>query len=371
MMAENVVDETRYLLSDGLGSIRQVVDESGAVVDYNEFDPYGNPLTDHVSRIAPYGYTGEWWEDDLGLLYLRARWYSTETGTFLSVDPVESEHPYLYVRGNPVRWIDPSGKYLCEGAYDCEFIPPPPPEPEPPLPPTSTPTPTPTSTPLFVPPTCSPLFPPQTRIVYLTFDDGPGWNNQQNKNTLDILDELKRRQIKATFFVLGQGVDAYPATITRMAMEGHTISSHSYKHPYLTTLTDGEIQAQITLTEDAVKNVLGFLPPGFRYFRPPYGDHDTRTDQIIRDMGYEIILWDEDSADYTYAKDYIDIVVSGDKAAKDAMVDNFAKNVITLIENSDVKNPKVLFHSIHLITVHGLPIILDALEEKGYRFAPM
>jgi hypothetical protein len=44
IVAENTEGETRYLLSDGLGSIRQVVDETGAVVDYNEFDPYGNPL---------------------------------------------------------------------------------------------------------------------------------------------------------------------------------------------------------------------------------------------------------------------------------------------------------------------------------------
>jgi RHS repeat-associated protein len=57
----------------------------------------------------PYGYAGEWWEDDLSLLYLRARWYLPQDGVFLSRDPVESEPPYLYVWGNPVIFIDPSG----------------------------------------------------------------------------------------------------------------------------------------------------------------------------------------------------------------------------------------------------------------------
>jgi RHS repeat-associated protein len=61
----------------------------------------------------PYGFTGEWWQEDVELLHLRARWYAPGTGTFLSVDPVESEPPYQYVRGNPINWIDPSG-YVVE-----------------------------------------------------------------------------------------------------------------------------------------------------------------------------------------------------------------------------------------------------------------
>ena len=108
IMAESSTGDMRYLLSDGLGSVRQAVDETGAVVAYNEFDPYGNPVQ---NGSEPYGYTGEWWEDDVGLLHLRARWYLPETGTFLSVDPVESEPPYQYVRGNPVNLTDPSGKF--------------------------------------------------------------------------------------------------------------------------------------------------------------------------------------------------------------------------------------------------------------------
>ena len=110
IMTENATGDTRYLLSDGLGSVRHVVDETATVIAYKDFDPYGNPLpTPYSLRPTPYGYTGEWWEDEGGLLYLRARWYQPETGTFLSQDAVESEPPYQYVRGNVVNLTDPSG----------------------------------------------------------------------------------------------------------------------------------------------------------------------------------------------------------------------------------------------------------------------
>ena len=110
IVAESNSGETRYLLSDGLGSVRHAVDETAVVVSYKEFDPYGNPLPTAYSLLpTPYGFTGEWWEDEAGLLYLRARWYLPETGAFLSRDAVESEPPYQYVRGNVVNLTDPSG----------------------------------------------------------------------------------------------------------------------------------------------------------------------------------------------------------------------------------------------------------------------
>jgi RHS repeat-associated protein len=74
----------------------------------------------------PYGYTGEWWEDEVGLLHLRARWYLPGEGVFMSRDPVESEPPYLYVHCNPVNLADPSGmvpweKQVAHGeaSYSC------------------------------------------------------------------------------------------------------------------------------------------------------------------------------------------------------------------------------------------------------------
>ncbi len=132
MIVTQKAGETRYLLSDGLGSVRQAMDDNGSVVVYNEFDPYGDPIVNRQSSIVnPYGYTGEWWQEEVELLHLRARWYMPGTGTFLSHDAWEGDelqpqsfNGWNYVEENPVNRIDPSG--FCSqpppqvGSSDCE-----------------------------------------------------------------------------------------------------------------------------------------------------------------------------------------------------------------------------------------------------------
>ncbi|MFN8458791.1 MAG: RHS repeat-associated core domain-containing protein, partial [Anaerolineae bacterium] len=111
----------RYLLPDGLGSIRQAIDASSVIMGYNEFDPYGNPIVNRQSEIVnPYGFTGEWWQSEVGLLHLRARWYNASDGIFLSRDMWEGDelrplsmNGWNYVEGNPVNYVDPSGR--CRG----------------------------------------------------------------------------------------------------------------------------------------------------------------------------------------------------------------------------------------------------------------
>ncbi len=118
MIITEKAGETRYLLSDGLGSVRQATDDTGSVVVYNEFDPYGNPIVNRKSEIAnPYGYTGEWWQDEVELLHLRARWYMPGTGTFLSRDAWEGDprrsltlDSWSHVEDNPINYTDPTGE---------------------------------------------------------------------------------------------------------------------------------------------------------------------------------------------------------------------------------------------------------------------
>jgi len=116
-VAENAAGDLRYLMPDGLGSIRQAVDSQGEVAVYHEFDPYGSPIE---TGGDPYGFTGEWWEDDVALLHLRARWYAPGVGIFLSRDPVEGEPPYAYVRGNVVNLTDPSGMFPRLSGNSCD-----------------------------------------------------------------------------------------------------------------------------------------------------------------------------------------------------------------------------------------------------------
>jgi len=103
-----------YHVNDGLGSVRQLADPMGQVVQGYSFSPFGVPLGE--SGGEPYGFTGEQWDASTGLVYLRARYYQPATGRFLSKDLWTEDqlwpqalNPYVYVVNNPINLIDPSG----------------------------------------------------------------------------------------------------------------------------------------------------------------------------------------------------------------------------------------------------------------------
>lgn len=100
--------------------MRHLSNADGTVIAYNEYDPFGNPVTAYGVE-STFGYTGEQ-ADESGLLFLRARYYDAETGRFLSHDPFAgtleqpySQHPYQYGYSNPVRYTDPSGQCVSVG----------------------------------------------------------------------------------------------------------------------------------------------------------------------------------------------------------------------------------------------------------------
>jgi RHS repeat-associated protein len=107
-----------YELTDGLGSVRQLSDASGNVVQSYTYAPFGELLAAQGTRSSALQYTGEQKDVDTGLVYLRARWYDSATGRFTSRDPFpgfaalpQTLHPYVYVNNNPVNLTDPSGKF--------------------------------------------------------------------------------------------------------------------------------------------------------------------------------------------------------------------------------------------------------------------
>jgi peptidoglycan/xylan/chitin deacetylase (PgdA/CDA1 family) len=126
--------------------------------------------------------------------------------------------------------------------------------------------------------------------VALTFDDGP-----DAATTGAILDVLERRQVRATFFVVGQRVDAQPRLVARAAREGHTVANHTYGHERLTALGDAAIVRTVDRTDGAIRRA-GATP--LRLVRPPYGAWDTRVRRVLSDAGYTPILWTLDSDDW-------------------------------------------------------------------------
>jgi RHS repeat-associated protein len=108
---------TSFYGYDGAGSVRQLTNVLGAVTDEYEYDAFGNSFTKTGTTPNNYLYRGEQFDSDLGLYYLRARYYNPQTGRFLSRDPEDgnptdpaSLHKYLYANGDPINGIDPMGR---------------------------------------------------------------------------------------------------------------------------------------------------------------------------------------------------------------------------------------------------------------------
>jgi RHS repeat-associated protein len=120
-ISENQVVNRAWIPSfygyDGAGTVRQLTNSAGILTDEYEYDAYGNSFTKVGTTPNNYLYRGEQYDSDLGLYYLRARYYNPQTGRFLSRDPENGKptdpktlHKYLYASGNPVNRIDPRGR---------------------------------------------------------------------------------------------------------------------------------------------------------------------------------------------------------------------------------------------------------------------
>jgi RHS repeat-associated protein len=108
--------EISYFGYDGHGSVRLLIDDSGAITDTYDYDAWGNLISRTGNTPNNYLYAGEQFDADLGFYYLRARYMNPVTGRFLTTDKFEGDssqpltlHKYLYANANPVNNIDPSG----------------------------------------------------------------------------------------------------------------------------------------------------------------------------------------------------------------------------------------------------------------------
>lgn len=128
--------------------------------------------------------------------------------------------------------------------------------------------------------------------VYLTFDDGP-----IPEVTEWVLDELKRYNVKATFFCIGDNIDKNPEIFKKVISEGHSIGNHTFNHLNgWKTPTDTYIKNTKRCEETIQKNSSSNLKSTL--FRPPYGKIKASQSKKIRKLGYKIIMWDVLSADF-------------------------------------------------------------------------
>lgn len=187
------------------------------------------------------------------------------------------------------------------------------------------------------------------KAVALTFDDGPSpiW-------TAKILDELKKSNVKATFFMLGEHVQKYPQIAKRVAEEGHEIGNHTFDHHVLIYYTMDELEKEIRDAEKIIKDVTGQVT---KYFRPPKAWLTNQEKQKIKEMGYEVILWSLNSKDWvTFDDKYM------------------VRYLMRHIKPGDI----ILFHDSggtfsteggdRHETVLAVFRLIEKLKERGYRF---
>lgn len=172
--------------------------------------------------------------------------------------------------------------------------------------------------------------------VALTFDDGP-----HAVYTEKLLDGLKERGVKATFFLMGINIEGNEDIVQRISDEGHLIGNHTYNHVVLTNISLESACEDILKDNEAIYNITGMYPS---YVRPPFGYWsdvlDTRT-------GLTAVLWDIDPRDWECQN-----------------AELIYQRVIDNVENGDI----ILLHDIFNSSVEAAFKIIDELQSEGYEF---
>lgn len=174
------------------------------------------------------------------------------------------------------------------------------------------------------------------RYLALTFDDGP-----HGEYTEFLLDGLRERGVKATFFLVGENIGGNEELVRRMADEGHLIGVHCYSHQDLTRMTMEEACGQIEKTADMIEEITGKRP---EYYRPPFGKGDGEMEDRL---GMTPVLWDIDPRDWNVQN-------------KNAVAAHIVKNA--------PRHRVALLHDVFKPSVEAALIVVDTLEAQGYTF---
>jgi peptidoglycan/xylan/chitin deacetylase (PgdA/CDA1 family) len=180
--------------------------------------------------------------------------------------------------------------------------------------------------------------PPPSKRVALTFNDGPFPGS-----TPRILDILKEREIKATFFIVGSLLEAQPGLGARIIKEGHEMGNHSYRHRSFSELDPAEVWEEIRLAQ----GVIDSYQSGPRYFRPPYAHVSNMVRSAAREVGVQIVLWTHlGIKDYPEPRD----------------LENWVNILIADSQDGSV----LMLHDGPTFTYRVLPLLLDGLEAQGF-----
>lgn len=174
------------------------------------------------------------------------------------------------------------------------------------------------------------------KYVALTFDDGPS-----PRCTPQLLDGLKERGVRATFFVVGCQVVKDPDIVVRMAAEGHQVGNHSYDHGELDKLSSAEAAEDMAENDALLRELLG---EGAYWVRPPYG---LLTEEEAQGLTVPVIGWSVDTEDWK---------------SKDA------EKILDILYRQVSDGDIILLHDRYLNSVEAALQAIDHLQQQGYRF---
>ncbi|HSB71997.1 MAG TPA: polysaccharide deacetylase family protein [Candidatus Methylomirabilis sp.] len=187
------------------------------------------------------------------------------------------------------------------------------------------------------------------RTIALTFDDGP-----DPVYTPQVLEVLARYDVKATFFVIGQHVDAHPELIQRIVAAGHAVGSHGFSHVILRGAWPGEIATELRLTDAALARAAGVHT---RLLRHPGGMQGAFLPFMALAGGWHVVVWSVDPRDYTQP---------GAQEIARRILEEAHPGAIVLLHDGSPDGEQSRRQ-----TVKALPAILKGLRGRGYRFVQL
>ncbi|MBQ4612293.1 MAG: polysaccharide deacetylase family protein [Clostridia bacterium] len=174
------------------------------------------------------------------------------------------------------------------------------------------------------------------KLVALTFDDGP------STYTSKLLDALKKRGAKATFFVVGSRANSYASLIKRMEAEGHVVGNHSQNHKNLNYLSAAGVAAEMGDSAERIKSIIGHYP---YIMRCPGGNYNQTVKNYAKAANMPIIQWSVDTADWKY-RSKASVLSYAKRGIKDGSI--------------------VLMHDLYSTTVDAAIELIDYLQDQGY-----
>lgn len=194
-----------------------------------------------------------------------------------------------------------------------------------------------------------------SKKIAITFDDGP-----DPRWTPKILDELKKENVKATFFMIGLEAEKSPELVRRAYAEGNEIGNHTFTHPDISNVLRGYMKVELNLTERLYAGLIGAKTA---LFRPPYSidqEPDTadqvRPLEISQEMGYLTI------GDKIDPNDWHDNPRQSAEQITQSVISQLGKGNIILLHDGGGDRSQ---------TVRAIPMIVDALRARGYQFVPV